>query len=340
MLSSPTAIQSFRFSTALLAPRERGPALHALRELGILPIEPLPDLRPHMAIAKRILPGVAIMSGTLDGVRQGGTRFGGGAGDDVFFGVNLAGESTARQGGRELNMRSGDAGFFVGAESDVRITRPTPVRFVGLRVPLKTLAPLVANPSDAGMRVVPREARPLQLLNRYLQALDMGASIDSLELSRAVAQHICDLIALSMGAHRDVTALLGQRGVRAARLQAIKADIAARFNDFELTVSAVALRHGVTPRYIQKLFEDDGVTFSEYVLGRRLAEAHRSLADPHLANRSISTIAFNAGFSDLSYFNRTYRRRFGATPTETRVQAAAEAFNSGVTVFTATGGKP
>ena len=147
----------------------------------------------------------------------------------------------------------------------------------------------------------------------------MGASIDLLELSRAVAQHICDLIALSMGAHRDATALLGQRGVRAARLQAIKADIAARFNDFELTVSAVALRHGVTPRYIQKLFEDDGVTFSEYVLGRRLAEAHRSLADPHLANRSISTIAFNAGFSDLSYFNRTYRRRFGATPTETRV---------------------
>ena len=159
MLSSPTAIQSFRFSTALLAPRERGPALHALRELGILPIEPLPDLRPHMAIAKRILPGVAIMAGTLDGVRQGGTRFGGGAGDDVFFGVNLTGESTARQGGRELNMRSGDAGFFVGAESDVCMTRPTPVRFVGLRVPLKTLAPLVANPSDAGMRVVPREAR-------------------------------------------------------------------------------------------------------------------------------------------------------------------------------------
>ena len=116
--------------------------------------------------------------------------------------------------------------------------------------------------------------------------------------------------------------------------------IAAQFNDFELTVSAVALRHGVTPRYIQKLFEDDGVTFSEYVLGRRLAEAHRSLADPHLANRSISTIAFNTGFSDLSYFNRTYRRRFGATPTETRVQAAAEAFNNCGTVFTATGEKP
>ena len=120
-------------------PASAAPRCYALRELGILPIEPLPALRPHMAIAKRILPGVAIMSGTLDGVRPGGTRFGGGAGDDVFFGVNLTGESTARQGDRELNMRSGDAGFFVGVESDVCITRPTPVRFVGLRVPLKTL---------------------------------------------------------------------------------------------------------------------------------------------------------------------------------------------------------
>jgi AraC-like DNA-binding protein len=336
MHSSPPAIQSFRFSTAVLTPRERGGALHNLRELGILPIEPLADLRPHMAIAKRILPGVAIMSGTLDGVRQGGTRFGGAAGDDVFFGVNLTGESTARQRGRELALRSGDAGFFMGAESDVCITRPTPVRFVGLRLPLTRLAPLVANPGDAGMRVVPREARPLQLLTRYLQALDMGASIDSLELGRTVAQHICDLIALSIGAHRDATTLLRQRGVRAARLRAIKADIAAHANDFELKVSAVALRHGVTPRYIQKLFEDDGVTFSEYVLGRRLDEAHLSLADPQLADQSISAIAFDAGFSDLSYFNRTYRRRFGTTPTETRMQAAAEAFNGAGTVVTAT----
>ena len=191
MLSSATAIQSFRFSTALLAPDERGAALHALRELGILPIEPLADLRPHMAIAKRILPGRRHHVGNS---RRRATRRH--AICQRRWRRRLLWREPdrrehRRQGGRELNMRSGDAGFFVGAESDVCITRPTPVRFVGLRVPLKTLAPLVANPSDAGMCVVPREARPLQLLNRYLQALDMGAWMNSLELSRAVAQHIC-----------------------------------------------------------------------------------------------------------------------------------------------------
>jgi AraC-like DNA-binding protein len=319
MHSSSTGIRSFRFSTAGVPPRERSATLHSLRESGILPIEPLPDLQPHVAIEKRFLPGAAIMSGAFSGVRQGGH-----AGDDIFFGVNLTGESTARQGGHELNLRSGDALFFVGAESDICFTRPTPVRLVGLRVPFKTMAPLVANPGDAGTRLAPRESRPVQLLTRYLQALEMGAAIDSMELSRAVAEHICDLIALSVGAHRDATALVEQRGVRAARLRAVKADIAANLNDFELNVRAVAVRHGVTPRYIQKLFENDGATFSEYVLGERLAEVHRSLTDPRVAHRSVSTIAFDAGFNDLSYFNRTFRRRFGATPTEARAQAVAD----------------
>jgi AraC-like DNA-binding protein len=37
-----------------------------------------------------------------------------------------------------------------------------------------------------------------------------------------------------------------------------------------------------------------------------------------MVERTISMIAFAAGFSDLSHFNRTYRRRFGETPSETR----------------------
>ena len=115
-------------STAGVPPRERGATLHSLRESGILPIEPLPDLQPHVAIEKRS-PWRRHNAGSFRWLRQGGH-----AGDDVFFGVNLTGESTARQGGRELNLRSGDALFFVGAESDICFTRPTPVRFVGVRV--------------------------------------------------------------------------------------------------------------------------------------------------------------------------------------------------------------
>jgi AraC-like DNA-binding protein len=42
------------------------------------------------------------------------------------------------------------------------------------------------------------------------------------------------------------------------------------------------------------------------------------LCDPRLAARSISSVAFEVGFGDLSYFNRAFRRRYGATPSEVR----------------------
>jgi AraC-like DNA-binding protein len=42
------------------------------------------------------------------------------------------------------------------------------------------------------------------------------------------------------------------------------------------------------------------------------------LSDPRLADRTIGSIAFDVGFGDLSYFNRTFRRRYGATPGEIR----------------------
>ena len=77
----------------------------------------------------------------------------------------------------------------------------------------------------------------------------------------------------------------------------------------------------MTPRHVHKLFEKEGLTFSSFVLGQRLSRAHRLLSNPHLADRNISSVAFDVGFGDLSYFNRTFRRRYGVTPTEIRQSA-------------------
>jgi len=54
------------------------------------------------------------------------------------------------------------------------------------------------------------------------------------------------------------------------------------------------------------------------VLDRRLDLARRRLRDPRFATRTISAIACDVGFGDLSYFNRAFRRRFHATPGDVR----------------------
>ena len=129
------------------------------------------------------------------------------------------------------------------------------------------------------------------------------------------------LIALTLGATGEAAQIAERRGGRAARLQSLKSDILNHLSSESLSVRAVAARHKVTPRYIQRLFEESGVTLTEYVLGQRLARAHRQLTDARLAERTLTAIALEAGFSDLSYFNRAFRRRFGATPSDMRAQA-------------------
>ena len=67
--------------------------------------------------------------------------------------------------------------------------------------------------------------------------------------------------------------------------------------------------------------EEEGTTFSQYVLGQRLMRAHRILTDPRFVDRSITSVAFDVGFGDLSYFNRAFRRCYGGTPSEVRAEA-------------------
>ena len=119
-------------------------------------------------------------------------------------------------------------------------------------------------------------------------------------------------------------AVAGGRSLQSARLEAIKDDILAHIADERLSVTDIARRHGVTPRSVRLLFQADGGTFSEYVIEQRLVRSCRMLTEVKFSDWTIGTIAFEVGFSDLSYFNRTFRRRYGATPSDVREAAQWE----------------
>lgn len=101
----------------------------------------------------------------------------------------------------------------------------------------------------------------MQLLTGYLAALPDRLSP---EAARLIASHVHDLVALSIAPTPDATALV-QAGVRAARLAAIKSDIVGNLEDFTLSVAGGAARHSITPRYIHKLFESEGTTFTRFL---------------------------------------------------------------------------
>ena len=237
--------------------------------------------------------------------------------DDIVLHIQETGRRTVSELDRETIVGAG--GALLSSNSDVStVVLPAPARFVTFGFPRKLMLALAPGLEDAFVRPLPANSSIVRLLLSYADALEDEDTQRSPELQHAVATHIHDLCALAIGTTRDAAAIAAGRGLHAARLRAIKADVVRNLRDGHVSVTTLAGRHGLSVRYIQRLFESEGTTLSQFVLGQRLVQVHRMLADPRHARLAISTIAYEVGFGDVSTFDREFRRRFGATPSDVR----------------------
>ena len=317
-MTTETQSALLHFTTDAFGPGEKIAAWREVygRTIAKLDLEPSADGELMIAAALRNLPGLGIDAMTSTELRFRKTRNLIDS-DDVVLTIVDSGYQSGSQLGREARVEAGDAVLSTTAEV---VTGISFGRRVMLRFPSKAIAPAVV---DLGARVlhrIPRETEGLRLLRQYLRAMQ-DLDLATPDMQRLTVAHVYDLVALTLGATRDAADAAEDRGVRAARLRAVKDDIARNLAEGDISVAAIAARHRVSPRYLRKLFEREGVTFSEYVLDQRLALAHRLLSDPRRACEKIASVAFAAGFGDVSYFYRAFRRRYDLLPTDVRAQA-------------------
>jgi AraC-like DNA-binding protein len=184
-------------------------------------------------------------------------------------------------------------------------------------------------------RLVPRiDERPCHFIPEATPGMNLFAGYSDLlrrapprgeKAGRIAADHLYDLVALLLDGAVPGGAARNVRGIGAARLELVKRHMRARISDPGLGIEAVARRQGITSRYIQRLFEAEGTSFSEFLRECRLELAFRLLDEPD-AGRTIAAIAFEAGFGDLSSFNRAFRRRYAMTPSQVRAEAMRRRF--------------
>jgi AraC family transcriptional activator of tynA and feaB len=95
-----------------------------------------------------------------------------------------------------------------------------------------------------------------------------------------------------------------------------QAYIDAHYRNHDLSIQDIADDLGISTRQLQRGFAAINSTPTRYLLTKRLEHVRRALADRQAGRRNdlISTIAYEAGFSDLSYFQRCFRKAFGASP--------------------------
>jgi len=242
--------------------------------------------------------------------------------EDYFIvSLQLSGAGIVQQDGREARLAPGDIALYDS-------TRPYVLHFDGdfrqlvLQAPRAALRDRLGSADSLTAVRVPGAHGVGRLVSEAIRGI--GAEIVGLDapIADRLSENALDLLATGLGAVVPGAAP-AESARRTLHVRRIKSYVRARLGDPELSPASIAAAAGVTPRYLHRLFEAESQSIARWIWSVRLERCHRDLADPALAGRSVTDIAFAWGFNDLAHFSRSFRARYGESPRAYRARRLA-----------------
>lgn len=241
---------------------------------------------------------------------------------DAFYLVKfqLQGSGVVQQRGREAHLNPGD--FVICSTSDpYELHFPDRYRQAVLAVPQPTLTELFSRTDDyLGLRMGNEEPTHSLLSSFVTNLVERIDLLDSSIVQRLEA-NVLDLLVTSLQATENRESVVATSAEPAVTLLAIKRLINLNLRNPNLTPDFIAQNIGISKRYLHMLFKKEGVSVSRYVQQQRLKGCRKVLASAHMAHLSMTDIAHEWGFSDVSHFHRCFKSVFHLTPREYRLQA-------------------
>ncbi|WP_170305184.1 helix-turn-helix domain-containing protein [Kitasatospora viridis] len=228
----------------------------------------------------------------------------------------LDGEVTVSQGGRTVVAQPGNLFSYDSSYPfSLRMSRPIHMatvkfdhRLVDLRAGLAH--PLWAASWSGREGVSALLANLLRSTACHLTELD-GTVADL--LGRSVASLVSAVCADKLGEAGGAP-----DGARRALLHRIRVYARAHLGDPGLTPARLAREHRISLRYLQLLFQEEGVSPALWIRNERLERCREDLADPRTAHLSVAEVAERWGLLGASHFSKLFRQRYGVPPREWR----------------------
>ncbi|MBR1231257.1 helix-turn-helix domain-containing protein [Bradyrhizobium sp. AUGA SZCCT0182] len=229
--------------------------------------------------------------------------------DYFFLIIQSRGRVLMRQGGYRALLREGDMFLVDSAE-------PASFEFQGrygeqisLHLPRDEVIRRFGDSVHGGIDLRREDALSLAMRSVLERMLD-GQSGGSNRLAEAFFSVFgAFLFERRNGARPQIA---DDRSLIAAAVRAI--DLYA--SDPEFGPKQLAGHLGVSLRKLQREFRQIEETPGRKLMSTRLARAHEALRrrSPASGPRTVSEIAYEQGFNDLSYFYREFRKRYGVAP--------------------------
>jgi AraC-like DNA-binding protein len=241
--------------------------------------------------------------------------------DYYLLSLQTQGQGHLTQDGRTAILKPGDFALY-------DTTRPYDLKFdddfgqLVLRLPRPIVVGRLAEVDRLTACRVMGDRGAGMLASQFLRQLHAQLEkIDELSVTRLHASAV-DLLATALAEQTGANAHITESQVLIQRR--ICAYIDRNLGDPRLNCEAIASAHGISERYLRKIFETSTMPVSEWIWSRRLDQAKRDLGDPLRSHISVTSIGYDVGFKDAAHFSRSFRAKFGETPSTCRAHARVE----------------
>jgi len=235
--------------------------------------------------------------------------------DDCFLiSVQCHGVGSVAQDGRVAELTAGDFAIYDTSQPyELRFCEP--FEQLVLRLPRRYFSHRIACPERLTATPFRGSQGPASIVSNFI--LHLYPQLHDLDAGSTAAVHqaLVDLliVALAGTSTRD-TFTSNQLVMR----QRIKSFVETQLSNPSLNCKLVSQAHGISVRYLNKLFEDDAVSLSEWMWTRRLEKARVSIECSRTTGQSITQIVYDWGFKDPAHFSRAFKARYGESPTAYR----------------------
>lgn len=289
----------------------------------LLDVTPHPDITFESTVRLYALPEIQISFtrwSAATTVRTSSHAYA--TGDNVIVHIPLSGQFRMQQsGGKALVCRPGDVYIDPTEVAGVDVFEAPHSDVMYFSIDRKLLAGRVPDLEKAFRQKRPLSG-PWRLLMNYGQMLTApGMQLTGPQIEQC-ASHLQDLLVMALGVRTD--APMAEGSIKAARLQALKAHIGAHLSDPLLSADKLAAHFHISARYVRSLFFSEQTSLRDYLQFERLRRAYDLLKNSRDPGLRISAVAYAVGYSDLSWFNQSFKRRYGITPSEARLGVSDE----------------
>lgn len=227
------------------------------------------------------------------------------------FMLQREGRCDVEQAGARAMLLPGDMLLFDNSQP-YRLQFDRPFRQTVIQAPHTDFAPM----AQELQRCLAKAVRPTGGFGRLLQAFVQGLGEALPDADDGEVAVLVDELFHLLAAHSAATRAPGEAGLGGQRTLVERAQRHARTRlaDPDLDLHTIARAQSVSARTLQRAFALQGTGVMRWLRDERLARCAATLADPASSSRPIADIAFASGFRDVPAFCRSFKSRFGRTP--------------------------